>query len=176
MKYSLMVSTIYYICGVFYIFFGLYAIASNVKSHINRLFLLVTSSMAIWALAYALSNSAPKAEWSAFWRSMSVYGWGIFHNLLLHFALILTNHKLRLNRRIVHAMLYLPALINIILFAPFGYLGARQYQMVPTDFGWRNVLPANTGQHWINFSYIMYTVITFILLIRWWKNLNLILP
>ncbi len=69
-------------------------------------------------------------------------------------------------------MLYLPALINIILFAPFGYLGARQYQMVPTDFGWRNVLPANTGQHWINFSYIMYTVITFILLIRWWKKLE----
>ena len=52
MSYSLIVSTAYYASGCFYLIFGTYAVAANAKSHINRLFLLVTSSLAIWSFAY----------------------------------------------------------------------------------------------------------------------------
>ncbi|HHW95263.1 MAG TPA: EAL domain-containing protein [Mogibacterium sp.] len=172
MKYSLLVSTFYYICGFFYMVFGTYTVAANAKSKTNRLFLLITSSMAIWSFAYSISNSAPTAESSAFWRCMTVFGWSFFHSFLLHFAFILTKTEKRLNNRIMFIMLYLPTLINIILFAPFGLLAEKQYEMVPSVFGWRNSLSANIGQIWINIYYITYTVITFMLLIRWWKKIG----
>jgi diguanylate cyclase (GGDEF)-like protein len=171
-KYSLILSIVYYICGCFYMIFGAYALSSNTKSNANRLFLLTTSSLAIWSFTYSVANSAPTAESSAFWRCMSVFGWSFFHVLLLHFALILTKHKFQLNKPINIVILYLPALINVLLFAPFGYLAEKQYKMAPSDFGWRNLLPANIGQYWINIYYIVYTVITFILLVRWWKKLE----
>ena len=172
MKYSLLVSTLYYICGCFYMIFGAYAVASNAKSRNNRLFLLTTSSLAIWSFSYSISSSAPTAEASAFWNCMSVFGWGFFHSLFLHFALILTKTKSRLNKRITLIILYLPTFINVVLFAPFGLLAEKQYEMVKSDFGWRNTLPANIGQAWINIYYITYTVIAIVLIIRWWKKLE----
>ena len=112
MSYSLIVSTAYYASGCFYLIFGTYAVAANAKSHINRLFLLVTSALAIWSFAYSLSNSAPTAEASAFWRCMSVFGWGFFHNLLLHFALILTKHRFQLNKPGRVILFYLHSVIS----------------------------------------------------------------
>ena len=103
---------------------------------------------------------------------MSVFGWGFFHTLLLHFALILTNHRFQLNKLSRAIILYLPSVINVILFAPFGFLAEKQYEMVPSDFGWVNMLPANIGQIWINVYYITYTVITIVLLIRWWREIE----
>ncbi len=172
MKYSLLMSTIYYICGCFYMLFGIYTVSSNVRSSTNRLFMLMTSSMAIWSFAYAIANSAPTAEASAFWRCMSVFGWSFFHSLLLHFALILTNSRFQLDKPIKILIFYLPSFINIILFAPFGLLAEKQYEMVPSDFGWRNILPANMGQVWINVFYIVYSAAAVVLLIRWWKRME----
>ncbi|MGI6071567.1 MAG: EAL domain-containing protein [Lachnospiraceae bacterium] len=172
MKYSLIVSTLYYVCGCFYMIFGAYTIASNAKSKANRLFLLVTSSMAIWSFTYSISNSAPTAEACVFWRCMSVFGWGVFYNLLLHFTLILTDNRIKLNKPGATIIFYLPAVINAALFAPFGFLAKKQYEMVQSDFGWRNALPANIGQIWINVYYIIYSVVAVILIIRWWKKLE----
>lgn len=173
MKYSLMLSVLFYICGCFYMFFGIYAIVADVKSRVNRLFLLLTISMAIWSFAYSISNSAPTAEMSAFWRSSSVFGWGVFHSILVHFILILTKNKALLNKqRSTLILLYLPTLINIVLFAPFGYLATTQYKMVQTDFGWTNVLPMNIWGGWLSLYHIVFSTIGIRLLIRWWKELE----
>jgi diguanylate cyclase (GGDEF)-like protein len=152
--------------------FGAYTVVSNAKSKANRLFLLVTSSMAIWSFTYAISNSALTAEASAFWRCMSVFGWGFFHSFVLHFVLILTKAERRLNKQLMFAVLYVPVFINVILFAPFGFLAEKQYEMVPGDFGWGNTLTANIGQVWINVYYITYTAIAVILLISWWRKIE----
>ncbi|NLL90155.1 MAG: EAL domain-containing protein [Dehalococcoidales bacterium] len=172
MEYSLLVSTVYFVCGCFYMIFGAHVIATNVKNNTSRLFLLVTSSLAVWSFTISISNSAPTAESSAFWRCLSVFGWGFFHVLLLHFTLILTKHKFQLNKLSKIIIFYLPTFINIILFAPFGFLAEKQYEMVPSIFGWRNLLPANIGQAWINIFYITYTAVAVILLIRWWKKIE----
>jgi diguanylate cyclase (GGDEF)-like protein len=173
MKYSLLVSTLYYICGCFYMIFGAYAVASNAKSRNNRLFLLTTSSLAIWSFTYSISSSAPTAEASAFWSCMSVFGWGFFHSFFLHFALIMTKTKSRLNKRIMLIILYLPTFINVVLFAPFGFLAVeKQYQMVQTDFGWVNILPINMGGIWFIAYYSVFSITSIILLIRWWIKIK----
>ncbi len=172
MKYSLLVSILYYLCGFFYMGFGTYAIDTNAKSRINRLFVLVTGSTAIWAFAFSISISAPTAEASIFWGCLSVFGWGVFYSIMLHFVLILTKTEIPFNKQIMLAIIYLPAAINILLFAPFGCLAEKQYQMVETDFGWVNVLPTNMGNIWFIAYYSGFTLVMLILLFRWWKKME----
>lgn len=172
MKYSLVLSVILYICACFYIVFGACTIANNAKNKANRLFFLLASSLAIWSFSYSISNSAPTAEMSAFWRSFSVFGWGGFYNLLLHFVLVLTKIESRLNKLIILVKLYLPAAINIILFGPFGYLRDKQYVMVQTDYGWMNTAPTYGAEIWLDLHYIVFALATLIILIRWWRKIE----
>jgi hypothetical protein len=172
MKYSPHLSLLYYLCGFFYMGFGTYAIDTNAKSYVNRLFVLAMSSTATWAFAYSISTSAPTAEASAYWRCMSVFGWGVFYSILLHFVLILTKTEIRISKWVLHTLIYLPAVINILLFAPFGYLAEKQYHMVKSDFGWVNILPGDSWRIWIALYYLVFAAASVLLLIRWWRNLE----
>jgi len=163
---------IFYICGCFYVVFGLHTIAANVKSNVNRLFVTLTSSMAIWSFAYSISTSAPTAEASAFWQCFSVFGWGVFYSILLHFVLILTRFESRLPKRTMFALIYTPALINVILFAPFGFLAENQYRMVQTDLGWVNIHPLDVWGIWYIVYYAVFSVASITLLIYWWIHIE----
>ena len=172
MKYSLSLSILYYLCGFFYIGFGTYAVDTNEKSRVNGMFVLLMSSTGSWSYSYALSTSAPTAEASAFWRCLSVFGWGVFYSILLHFVLLLTKTEVRISKWILHTLIYLPAVINILLFAPFGYLGVKQYHMVESDFGWVNILPGNAWSIWLILYYLVFATTSVILLIRRWLKLD----
>ncbi len=172
MEYSLVLSIILYICGCFYMLFGAVLIAANPKSNVNKLFLLLSSSLAIWSFSLSISTSAPTEEVSAFWRSFSVFGWGMFSSILLHFVLVLTKLKYRISKSRVHAMLYVPAFINIILFGPFGVLVDRQYKMVKTAYGWMNLAPNYAASIWLNAYYIVFSITCLVLLGRWWISIE----
>ncbi|NLL92229.1 MAG: EAL domain-containing protein [Ruminococcaceae bacterium] len=172
MNYGLLLSMILYICGCFYMIFGAGIVTYNAKSKVNKLFLILTISLSVWSFSYSISASAPTSEVSAFWRSFSVLGWGVFNSILLHFLLVLTKSENRLNKRIMLIALYLPAFINIILFGPFGYFVEKQYEMVQTDFGWMNMAPMYSAGIWIVFYYIIFSIISLILLFSWWKKVK----
>lgn len=122
MKYDLALSIIFYVCGCFYMVFGASLVTNNAKSKANRLFLFLTTSLAIWSFSYSISNSAPTAALSAFWRSFSVFGWGFYNSVLLHFALVITKVENRLNKRKMLVMLYLPSVINVFCLDPMDTL------------------------------------------------------
>lgn len=123
MEYDILLSIILYAYGCFYLFFGLSAIISNLKSRTNRLFLYLTLSMSIWSFAFSIAVSAPDAESSVFWLSISVFGRGVFFSLLLHFILILTKPKnFSKIKWVITPLIYVPAVINVILFGPNGVL------------------------------------------------------
>ena len=152
--------------------FGAYIVAANVKSNVNKLFVFMTSTLAIWSFAFSISTSAPTAEVSAFWGCVSVFGWGVFYSVMLRFVLILTKAKRRLNKWVRLAVIYVPALINIILFAPFGFLGTKQFRLVQSDFGWVNTLPINMGNIWFIVYYSVFTIAILTLIIRWLKRIE----
>ncbi|MGI6616873.1 MAG: EAL domain-containing protein [Saccharofermentanales bacterium] len=170
MRYDFILSVIFYICGCFYALFGAFIVAVNVKNKVNRLFVMVTSSMAIWSFANSISNSADTADQSAFWKCISVFGWGVFFSLLLHFVLVLTKTDSRLNKRIMYVLLYFPSVINFILYAPFGIIGKKQYKLIWTDFGWVNKLPLTAGKIWLNVYPILFSAISIILIFRLWRK------
>ncbi len=170
MKHEVIISIIFYICACFYMVFGAAKVAK--RSGIHNLFLFLTSSLATWAFSYSISNSAPTAEASAFWRSFSAFGWGVYNSFLLHFILVLTEFDSRFNKRNTLVLLYLPALINIILFGPFGCLVEKHYQMVLTDFGWVSITPMYAGKVWLNLYYVVFSIASIILLIRWYREIE----
>ena len=172
MKQDLIVSISFYICGSYYTILGAYVIITNVKSKINSLFILILATMATWSFAYSIAYSAPTAEESAFWRCIAVFGWGVFYSVLLHFILILTKTEIRIDKRIVLIALYLPALINIILFAPFGFLAETQFEMVKTELGWVNVRPADIWGVLFNLYYIVTSILAIALTVRWHRKLK----
>ncbi|NMA93873.1 MAG: hypothetical protein GX975_04335, partial [Clostridiales bacterium] len=147
--------------------FGAYITASSVKSYTNRLFVFMTSTLAIWAFAYSIGNSAPTAEAGAFWLSVAVLGWGVFYSVFFHFTLILTGTKLLVKKGVAHALIYIPSIINVILFAPFGVLKDQQYLLVPSDFGWINVMPLTPGDIWFMIYYAVFSISSLVFLIRW---------
>jgi diguanylate cyclase (GGDEF)-like protein len=71
-----------------------------------------------------------------------------------------------------HFLLYSPAIISIILFAPYGYLSEVQYELLIIDVDLRNFLTANIGPIWIALYASVYSLTAVILLIRWWKKLE----
>ena len=172
MKCDIVWSMIYYICGCFYMFFGIFTMISNAKSHINRRFLLTALSMAAWSFAYSFSMSEPSAEAKAFWNAFSVFGWGAFYCFFLRFVLILTDNSFQFNKLRNRLLFYLPAHISIFLFAPFGYFANIPYELVPSEGGWRSFLSANIGQIWIFLYSAVYVVTAVLLLVRWWRKIE----
>jgi len=173
MKYASIISIIFHICSCVYVFIGAYVHVSNFKSRVNGLYLFLASSMSGWAFAYGIANSAPTAEASAYWRSFGILGLGAFYSVLLHFLLILTYDEKLSDKRyrlIILIPIYLPAVINIALFSPFGLLADTQYIMVQSDFGWINVIPVNAGEIWLNSYCTLYLIASVALIAIWLKK------
>ncbi|NMA06427.1 MAG: hypothetical protein GX928_01740, partial [Ruminococcaceae bacterium] len=172
MKQDLIVSISLYICGSYYTILGAYVFITNVKSKINSLFILLLATMATWAFTFSIAYSAPTAEESVFWRCTAVFGWGVFYSVLLHFVLLLTKTEIRMNKRMMLIALYLPAAVNIILFAPFGILAETQFEMVRTELGWVNVRPADIWGILFYLYYIVTSIIAVVLTARWRRKLK----
>ncbi len=172
MDYNTLLSIIFFLCGSFYMFFGIYTIVGNSKSRTNWQFLFLMASMSIWAFAYSFANSAPTAEKSAFWTSIGVFGWGMFYAFFLRFTIILADKERRFNNRLLTFAFYVPALITIIIFGPLGFLAGVRYEFMPTDSGFFNFILTNLGQLWVALYPSIYTVISLVLLIRWWKTIK----
>ena len=167
-----MLSIVFYACGGFYMILGAHTIIASARSYVNRLFVILVSSMAIWSFSYSLSISAATAEVSAFWYSFSILGRGFFYSILFHFMMILTKTESLMDRRLMLTLIYIPVWINIILFAPFGYIAEKQYLMTQTDFGWVDVLPVNMGTIWFIAYYSAFSIVSIVILFLWWRRIE----
>lgn len=173
MGHDVWLAVILYICGCFYLGFGLYAIFTNRKSLTNRLFLYLTISMAVWAFTFSIVVSSPTEEVAFFWQTLSVTGWGVFYSFLFHFILILTKFKSSFKyKKTIISLIYLPSAINIVLFGPLGPLKNQMYQMIPSKFGWVNITPNFWANVWISVYYLTFTIASIVLIIIWIRKLE----
>ena len=172
MDYALILSVSLYLCGCFYLFFGIYAIYANIRSKVNRMFFYLTATLGIWAFCDSIVNSASSAEVSAFWRAFSVFGWGVFYAILIHFIINITDNKVLLSKPRTHFLIYAPAFINVILFAPFGFLHQYQNRMAKSEYGWINAAPPGFVRIWLVLYFAIYSLTGIFLLLSWWKEIK----
>lgn len=162
-------SLVFFSLSVIYAFLGIYVYLINRKSKIHLLFLLITASMAVWANAFSISNSAATKEISEFWRGMAALGWGTFFSYIVHFFIVLTNYRPKLDRKFLLLIIYIPALFNILLYAPGGFIASSQYDMALTQWGWINTTPMDIWGLSFILYYVTFSLIAIGLLIRWYR-------
>ncbi len=168
MEFQTLISLIFYIIFVIYILLGVYSITLNKKESLNRVFLFICLSISIWSFAFTFFNSARTYEDALLWRRISSLGWGVTYSILVHFTLVLTGANNILKKKITYVALYLPAIINVTIFGLYSKVANEQYQLIHTAAGWACIPLNNMGDLFYNCYYLFFSLLTFLLLIRWY--------
>jgi diguanylate cyclase (GGDEF)-like protein len=164
------VSLLFYITFVLYLFQGIYGLSLNRQAALNKIFFCLCLSFSLWSLAFAVSNQLTDLSEVLIWRRIAALGWGIAFSLILHFVLILTQKENRQLSRWILIPLYLPSVVTIFVFSLNGDLANTQYQLVLTSAGWGNI-PLNNGWDiFYNLYYMTFSVMTLGVLFKWVKN------
>jgi diguanylate cyclase (GGDEF)-like protein/PAS domain S-box-containing protein len=128
---------------ILYLRLGLFVIRSDPKSHLNRVFFLVSLALASWSFGYTLLPSAsPEQVW--LWFKVSSPGWTLSPSLLLHFFILLAGRETLLKRRWSYLALYGPGLFFFFqaLRGP-GHMGVVDFTLSP--WGWSDLYGPLTG-------------------------------
>lgn len=167
MTTPLLFSSIFYASFAMYFFFGLYVLFLNVNSNLHRVFFASCLSMCFWAFSFSIANSASDYETCMLWRRVACLGWGTYFSILLHFILILTNHKWLLQKKWLYLLLYFPAAVNVFAFCFFGPVAEGVYNLYYTEAGWVNVPGSTVWDSWFNLYYGSFSAIGAGLVLQW---------
>lgn len=150
-----------------YLGLGVYTISRNPRSVLNRIFLAITLSSAIWVGAYGcISIVNLSDQWVLFWLRASSLGWISLAVLVLHFALVLTGKdKLMEHWKLV--LLYLPAIVEIILVFTVIHPDSLITNGKLTGL-------TNIRQYWFWVIHVLYfcsySIAMFIMVVKWGRN------
>jgi diguanylate cyclase (GGDEF)-like protein len=136
-----------------YLFMGVYVINLNRRAILNRLFLVMALLMGIWAFSFSIATSAPTHEIALEWRKIAAIGWGTIFSVILHFFLVLTEHR-SLRKWWVYLLIYIPAIWNLCVYLLINSVANQMFRLVKTDAGWANVSVNN----WIDWLYYLYYI------------------
>lgn len=165
------ISMTLYLTFVVYVIFGIYSLTLNIKSPLNRVFTCLCLCFALWGFTFAAINSSLTSEEALFWRRMSVLGWGIAYSIMLHFIILLTGSNWSCkDKKVLLTGLYLPALINVIVFFIYSRPENGHVQMVYAPAGWITT----TDVIWYDLMFLAYylsfSLAIIVLLIQWYKK------
>jgi len=131
--------------------------------------------MSLWALGFAISASAINPEQALIWRRVSAIGWSTVFSVIVHFIFILTNNlnSSKINIRKL-SIIYIPVIINLLLFSLITPIVNNQYNISMSYFGYMNVPKNNLIDTYYNIYYISSVFYTVYLLYHWgFKNKNI---
>lgn len=160
-------SIVFFLFFIIYITSGLYVLLTAPKEPIKKVLLAMLISLSLWTFGFTIAITASDYESCLFWRRFAALGWGTFFSFLLHFSLLFTEKKDLLKQWWIYLLIYLPAGIVTFAFSISNNLAPTLYNLVDTQWGWINVAQ-NTG--WDLFHsiyYIVYSLISMILIWRW---------
>ncbi|QNU68219.1 EAL domain-containing protein [Ruminiclostridium herbifermentans] len=149
---------------------GLYIFLLNVKSTLNRLFLLVTISLSIWSFAFSMCFLTTDLNTAVSWRMFAAIGWSTIFSFLIHFFILLTDRSELLKKRWVYILIYLPAVVFVIVFCLYFSFARQQYNLAYSDVGWITVEKKNIWAQIYNVYYVFSTILGVYLLGSWGKK------
>ena len=152
-----LITILYYIVFSIYIFLSVYVLSLNYKGRLNRLFSVTSFLMSLWALGFAISASAINPEQALIWRRVSAIGWSTVFSVIVHFIFILTNNlnSSKINIRKL-SIIYIPVIINLLLFSLITPIVNNQYNISMSYFGYMNVPKNNLIDTYYNIYYISH--------------------
>lgn len=107
-------SALSFVATIIYINVGISAFNQNKKSKLNRVFLLLCSSYAIWSFAYSFAYIANSNAVFMIWNKISAIGWCSFSGISLYLVLLITDNKFA-NKKLTKAIIFIPAALFLYM-------------------------------------------------------------
>lgn len=166
MNYTLL----FYVIALIYILMAIHTLSKDNKDIRNKLYFVVSMLFAFWGLLNGTLFLITEPEIAANARKYLVFSWGVVYSVILHLVLVLSGYNKKLDKYILRIFLYLPALVNVLLYF-FKPIAGKD--LVLTDKGWLIANYFEGGFLWNNYFYLYYvvsTLLTLIVLIIWNKQ------
>lgn len=165
-------SLIFSIVGVTSFSWGVLLMKTNPKEKINKVYLVITIALSIWALGFSFGSSTLNVDVAVFFRRVAAIGWVSIVSITLHFILLMTESSTKKNPSWIYYIIHIPALVNLYIFTVSTRISVGQYQLVESDFGWVNET-VNNGYDFVYYVYYAtYILIGVALLIKWKATLQ----
>lgn len=170
----IILTALYFLCGITYVFLGIFTFLNDPKNELNKLFSVIAINLALWSFMFSLMNCSNNAKMASDFYLYSTWFWAFFYCLLLHFIIILTNNDTFFKKKLVYLIFYLPALLSIYLYA---FYPETAQNFIKTNLGWVYIESKNKGLIWENFYniyYFLYMSSVIFLLFKWLRNSKII--
>ena len=151
-----------------YLVVGFYAVVHDKNSALNRVFLRLNFSFAIYALASAFTAAAPDKSACFVWTSVNSIGVFTFSSFILHFFMIFSLKKKAIEKWWVYILIYCPAVFFLVMQFTTGFY-AKDF--VYTKYGWIAITNTESILFWLfNLQYLTFTLTSIILSSLKWKK------
>ena len=119
-------SLLSFFASIFYAWLGISVYIENKKGSLNRIFLILSLSLFIWAFGNTFIYPETDRNKLEIWVRIASLGWCLFPTLAIHFALHLTKAVKDNRFHIIYIFIYSPAVLFVIL--------ALAGRITPIDF------------------------------------------
>ncbi|MDO4772799.1 MAG: EAL domain-containing protein [Bacillota bacterium] len=146
-----------------------YGLSLNFNSKNNRLFFLMTLSLAFWGICYAITSLTDSKEIALKMSQLTVFGWGLFYSLILHFIKsVATGKRLRLGELI---FLYAPPAFFIYTFL-LADTAPAQFNITYSKWGYTTSSPSTVSNNLFMVYALLYSVLCVKELISWHNRIQ----
>lgn len=169
---SSIISLLFFLGALVSFYWGIQIIRLNLRLNINRIFLLMCIALSIWSLGFAISNSQSSLAGALFWRRFSAIGWTSIWGMTLHFLLLVASKKYNSKCYKYFLFIYIPAIINMYIFAFSNKMAEIQYNIVKIDYGWTNIAVNNGWDIFYYLYYALYMISSTVIVWKWSKRMK----
>ncbi len=149
-----------------YLFFGVYGYLQDRGSLLNRQFLFMCLSLAVWSFGMTFYHGAPDEAACFFWFKYFSVGWYFFPGFLIHFSLVLVWPSYSRLRRIIHPLFYvMPIILTATTLS--GHFIIESFSR--NRFGWHINYKTGSPLYMANMAYDAVSMLMSIAFIGWWR-------
>lgn len=153
--------------SLIYTTISFYGLSLNFTSKNNRLFFLMTMSLAFWSICYAITGLSDSKEIALKMSQLTVFGWGFFYSLILHFIKSVSKgKKLNLAELI---FLYSPCIFFVYTFL-IADTAPAQFNISYSKWGYTTSSPSTFSNNLFMIYALFYSLLCVKELISWHKR------
>lgn len=166
MHLSEIISSLFFAACAIYFVYALYIISNSAKTILHWLFFCCCLDLSLWSFSFSIGNVADNYDTALFWYRVAAVGWSSIFSYLLHCILIFTKNEI-LKKKWVYFVIYIPAIINIIVFSVYSKTANLYFKIIQTNFGWIQKKELSFLSLYFNVYSLSFALVGIILIIRW---------
>jgi PAS domain S-box-containing protein len=148
------------ISSVILFFLGNWVYSLAKKETINKVFLFLCMALSFWAFTEFMGRQADSLDTAYFWLRASAL-WPLAIGLFVHFALVFSEEKKLLAKKLTYILIYGPAVVFMIIDSTTNLVSTG---LIKEVWGYAAVLSENSWVFWISQAWTYAMVLSALIL------------